>query len=198
VQWNYRGPGGLRAALPYPALRGAYQLNNASTVLAVLDALEDQLPVGMGAVRRGLVEVSLPGRFQVLPGQPQIILDVAHNPHAARSLARNLAAMPPCRKTYAVFSMLRDKDIAGVACTLDGQVDVWLVPGIEAPRGLSSSELAGLLRKAGVKGEVRAFDTVADALQRACLEAAGNDRIAAFGSFYTVAEAMRARGLRYA
>jgi dihydrofolate synthase/folylpolyglutamate synthase len=197
-QWDFHGMrGAARNALPYPALRGAYQLNNASAALAALDALKDRLPVSMEAVRRGLVEVVLPGRFQVLPGRPQIILDVAHNPHAARALARNLAGMPPCGKTFAVFSMLGDKDIAGVARALDGQVDAWLVAGISAPRGLPSAELAQVLRDAGVKGAVRTFDTVADAVRQACREAAENDRIAAFGSFYTVAETMRARGLRY-
>ncbi|TXT23622.1 MAG: dihydrofolate synthase / folylpolyglutamate synthase [Gallionellaceae bacterium] len=196
-QWNYRSTIGARNALPYPALRGAYQLNNASAALAALDALKDKLPVSMEAVRRGLVEVALPGRFQVLPGRPQIILDVAHNPHAARALARNLADMPPCGKTFAVFSMLGDKDIAGVARALDGQVDVWLAAGIGAPRGLPSAELARLLHDAGVKGAVRTFDTVADAVRQASKEAAENDRIAAFGSFCTVAETMRARGLRY-
>ena len=141
-QWNYRGVGGTRSAMPYPALRGAFQLNNASAALAALDALKDKLPVSMEAVRRGLVEVTLPGRFQVVPGRPQLILDVAHNPHAARSLAQNLAAMPPCRKTYAVFAMLKDKDMAGVALALKEQVNEWLVAGIDAPRGASAAELA--------------------------------------------------------
>lgn len=197
-QWDFHGAQGARNALPYPALRGAYQINNAGTALAVLDALRDKLPVSMDAVRRGLTEVALPGRFQVVPGRPALILDVAHNPHAARALARNLAAMPGCNKTLAVFSMLRDKDVAGVARALDGSVDVWLVAGISAPRGMAAAELALALHDEGVKGAVLAFDTVTDALQHACKEAAENDRIAAFGSFYTVAEVMRARGLRCA
>ena len=96
-QWNYHGVSGTRSALPYPALRGAFQLNNASAALAALDALKNKLPVSMAAVRRGLVEVVLPGRFQVVPGRPMLILDVAHNPQAARSLAQNLAALPPCQ-----------------------------------------------------------------------------------------------------
>jgi dihydrofolate synthase/folylpolyglutamate synthase len=182
--------------LPYPALRGAYQLNNASAALAALDALKDKLPVSMEAVRRGLVEVVLPGRFQVVPGRPMLILDVAHNPHAAASLARNLAGMPPCPKTFAVFAMLKDKDMAGVVRALKGQVDVWLVAGIDAARGATAAELAQVLGEEGVKGEVRTVATVSDALQHACNEASENDRIAAFGSFYTVAEVMRARGLR--
>ena len=194
-QWNYRSAAGARNALPYPALRGAYQLNNASAALAVLDVVREKLPVNMEAARRGLVEVSLPGRFQVLPGRPQIILDVAHNPHAARSFARNLAALPPAR-TFAVFAMLKDKDMAGVARALDGQVDVWLVAGIAAPRGASAAELAQVLREEKVRGEILLFDAPADALRHACNAAAENDRIAAFGSFYTVADVMRARGLR--
>ncbi len=195
-QWDYRSAVGARNSLPYPALRGAFQLHNASAALAALDALRDKLPVGMEAARRGLVEVALPGRFQVVPSKPALILDVAHNPHAARSLAQNLASLPPCPCTYAVFAMLRDKDMAGVARALKDQVDVWLVAGIHAPRGATAAELAQVLDAEKVKGAIMAFATTTEALQHACNEAAENDRIAAFGSFYTVAEVMRARGLR--
>jgi dihydrofolate synthase/folylpolyglutamate synthase len=195
LQWNYQGVAGARNALPYPALRGAYQLDNASAALAALDALRESLPVSMEAVRRGLVEVVLPGRFQVLPGRPVMVLDVAHNPHAARALARNLANMPPCRRTFAVFAMLKDKDMAGVAQALDSQVDGWLAAGIGAPRGASSAELVAALKGAEVRGGVQAYDTVTQALQQACNEASENDRIIIFGSFYTVAEVMRARRL---
>ena len=197
-QWDYRSTIGTRNSLPYPALRGAFQLHNASAALAALDALKDKLPVNMEAVRRGLVEVALPGRFQVVPGKPMLILDVAHNPHAARSLAQNLASLPPCPRTYAVFAMLRDKDMAGAARALKDQVDIWLVAGISAPRGASAAELAQVLYAEGVKGKILTFATATDALQHACKEASENDRITAFGSFYTVAEVMRARGLRYA
>jgi len=194
-QWNYRSPAGSRNALPYPALRGVYQLNNASAALAALDALQEKLPVSMEAVRRGLSEVTLPGRFQMVPGRPMLILDVAHNPHAAHSLARNLAALPPAR-TFAVFAMLKDKDMAGVARALNGHVDVWLAAGIDAPRGATAAELAQVLRDEKIQGEIALFATPANALRHACNTAAENDRIVAFGSFYTVAGAMRARGLR--
>ncbi len=195
-QWNYRSKLGTRSALPYPALRGSFQLRNASAALAALDVLREKLPVDMSAVRRGLGEVTLPGRFQVIPGKPQLILDVAHNPHAAISLAQNLAAMPPAGKTFALFAMLKDKDMAGVVRALRAQVDVWLVAGIAAPRGATALELAQVLDEEGVIGTVQTFVTVTDALRHACNEAAENDRIAAFGSFYTVAEVMRERGLR--
>ena len=195
-QWNYHGVSGTRSALPYPALRGAFQLHNASAALAALDALKDKLPVSMAAVRRGLVEVVLSGRFQVVPGRPMLILDVAHNPQAARSLAQNLADLPPCHKTFAVFAMLKDKDMASVARALKGQVDVWLVAGIASPRGATATELSSVLYAEGVKSAVLTFVTVTDALQHACNEAVDNDRIIAFGSFYTVAEVMRAQSAR--
>ena len=188
-QWDFFSPVGARHALPIPALRGAYQLNNASAVLAALDALRGRLPVGNDAVRRGLVEVQLAGRFQFVPGVPTLILDVAHNPHAARSLAQNLASLQPA-KTYAVFAMLKDKDMAGVVEALKDCIDVWLVAGIDAPRGASAEELAQVVREAEVSGRVEQFTTIAEALTPALTQASAADRIVAFGSFYTVAEAM--------
>ena len=245
-QWDFFGQSGERHALPLPALRGAFQLHNASATLAALDALKDKLPVNMAAVRRGLAEVELTGRFQFVPGRPQLILDVAHNPHAARSLAQNLANLPPAR-TFAVFAMLKDKDMAGVVAALDAQIDVWLVAGIDAPRGATAAELAQVLERQGVRGEVVACPSIAQALHEASNRAGENGdcdtllqssrlrdnavaveaharsalgrnqqspdalsrtgrlrapcrecRIAAFGSFYTVAEVMRVRGLRSA
>ena len=192
LQWDYQGRD-RRSSLPFPALRGAYQLNNASTALAVLEAMKERLPVSMAAVRRGLTEVELPGRFQVLPGKPVMILDVAHNPHAARSLARTLGSMPPCPKTYAVCAMLKDKDMAGVVRELMWQVDVWLVAGIAAVRGATADELANVVQQELIDGEVLSFATVTEALHHASKEVDENDRIVAFGSFYTVAEAMRAK-----
>ena len=194
-QWDFRGKLGSRHALPMPALRGAFQLHNASAVLAALEALQARLPVSMEAVRRGLVEVQLAGRFQFVPGRPQLILDVAHNPHAARSLAQNLASLPPA-KTYAVFAMLKDKDMAGVIEALKDRIDVWLVAGIAAPRGANSEELVEVLRTVGVSGRMKTLVDVSAAFSYACKVAGENDRIVAFGSFYTVAEVMQVRGVR--
>ena len=192
-QWNFVGEH-PRHALPIPALRGAYQLNNASTALAALEAVKDTLPVSMEAVRRGLTEVTLAARFQMVPGKPTLILDVAHNPHAARSFAKNLASMPPCPKTFAVIAMLKDKDMAGVVAALKSVIDVWLVAGIDAPRGATADELAEVLRATGIT-EIHCFENASDALHHAYNQASDDDRIAALGSFYTVAEVMRARGL---
>ncbi len=193
-QWDFEGMAGKRSALPIPALRGAFQLNNASAVLAALDALRDRLPVSMEAVRRGLAEVRLMGRFQFLPGKPELILDVAHNPHAARALARNLENLPPSPHVYAVFAMLKDKDVMGVVEALKPHVDTWLAAGIDAPRGMDGEELASLLEKSAVRGNVLRFPGVSQALGHACNVSGENDRIVAFGSFYTVAQVMQHQG----
>ena len=194
-QWNYHSKLGTRSSLPYPALRGAFQLNNASAALAALDVLKERLPVSMEAVRRGLGEVQLAGRFQFVPGKPTLILDVAHNPHAARSLAQNLARLPPCANTYAVFAMLKDKDIAGVIAALDPHIDTWLAAGIDTPRGATAAQLEQVLQQCRVRGEIKNCKNIPEALRYAYNAAGENDRIIAFGSFYTVAEVMAARGL---
>ncbi len=188
--WEFHGMHGSRETLPYPALCGMFQLRNASAALAVLDALRQHLPVSTSAVQRGLSGVSLPGRFQVVPGRPTLVLDVAHNPDAARTLAENIANLPPCSRTIAVFAMLKDKDMAGVVRALKDQVDVWLVGGISAPRGASAVELAAVLDAIGVKGEVLIFTTVGNAWSHGTTIARGDDRIVVFGSFHTVGDVM--------
>jgi dihydrofolate synthase/folylpolyglutamate synthase len=172
-------------------LRGAYQLGNASTCLAALEQIRARLPVAHDDIRRGLLEAVVPGRFQVLPGRPQRIFDVAHNPHAARALADNLRAMPPTGKVIAVFAMLRDKDIAGVVRAMKEQVDLWLVAGIGLPRGAGAGELLRVMEQEGLAQRAEAFTSVAEAYRDACAKAAEDDKILVFGSFYTVAEAMR-------
>ncbi len=198
LQWRYRGPGGARHGLPIPALRGAYQLGNAATVLAAIDALRERLPVAAGAIRDGLVHVELAGRFQVLPGRPAVVVDVAHNPHAARALADALNAMGWFPRNYAVFGMLADKDIDGVIAAMRPRIDVWHVATLPGPRGASADELARRLREAGVaETAVKRYDSIAQAFRTARDEARETDRIAAFGSFLTVAaaiDAVRPRG----
>lgn len=190
-QWNYGGRSQRRNAMAYPALRGANQLLNASAALAALEALRDRLPVPQQAVRLGLLQVQLPGRFQILPGQPAVILDVAHNPHAAAVLADNLDNMGFYPYTYAVFGMLNDKDVDGVIAKLGDRVDHWYCAGLPGPRGLSGGELAARLRARGVKEDKdSSIHACADpaAAYAAARESMGEgDRILVFGSFLTVA-----------
>ncbi|WP_299452053.1 bifunctional tetrahydrofolate synthase/dihydrofolate synthase [uncultured Pigmentiphaga sp.] len=190
-QWSYGGRAQRRNALAYPALRGANQLLNASAALAALEALRDRLPVPQQAVRLGLLQVQLPGRFQILPGRPTVILDVAHNPHAAAVLAQNLDNMGFFPYTYAVFGMLGDKDVDGVIAKLGGRVDHWLCAGLPGPRGLGGEELAARLRALGVKEDkessIQVHADPAAAFAAAQERAGEGDRILVFGSFLTVA-----------
>ena len=192
--WQYWSLQGKRSALPYPALRGSYQLANAATALAALEQIKDRLPVDMGAIRRGLVEVDLPGRFQVMPGRPVVILDVGHNPHAARGLVESLQALPAGGRLIAVFAMLKDKDIEGVAQPLKDLIDEWLVATLPGPRGADSQRIAHALRAIGISAPVSRFDSPADAYQCAIRSAGQNDKILVFGSFFTVGAVVRARG----
>jgi dihydrofolate synthase / folylpolyglutamate synthase len=192
-QWRYRGPGGERYGLPVPALRGDYQFANASVALATLDALRDRIPVTAGAIREGLVSVELPGRFQVLPGRPTVVLDVAHNPHAARVLATSLGAMGFHPETFAVFGMYADKDIQGVINPVKSRIDHWYVAGLPGVRGAPALMIIEKLRAAGVaQTAIHAFDTIASAFRAARDAASNTDRIIVFGSFLTVAAARAA------
>jgi dihydrofolate synthase/folylpolyglutamate synthase len=190
-QWAFWSRRGRRGGLAHPALRGAIQLANASTAIAALEALVERLPVSMQDIRRGLIAAELPGRFQVLPGRPTVVLDVGHNPQAAGVLADNLGSMAFHPVTWAVFGMLADKDVAGVVDRIRGRIDRWLLATLPGPRGLSAGVLAGFLAQQGLRAEA-CFDSPADAYREAKGRAGEDDRIVAFGSFLTVAGVLRA------
>ena len=195
LQWRWWCRSGerlLKRSLAYPGLRGASQLLNASVALAALEALADQLPVTMQAIRPGLIETELAGRFQVVPGKPAIVLDVGHNPQAIRVLADNLSGMGFFDRTHAVVGMLSDKDSAGALAALEGKVDFWHVATLEGPRGTSAEALKEVIERAGLGGEIFCHASPEAAMQVAKGRAGESDRIVAFGSFYTVAGALRA------
>ena len=189
TQWSWWGPSGKRSGLAHPALRGAIQLRNASAALAALDSLRERLPLAMQDVRRGLAEVSLPGRFQVLPGRPQVVLDVAHNPEAAAVLAANLGDSGYAPETIAVFGMLRDKDIAGVVRAMAPRITRWHLATLPGPRGADAELLKRILLQEKIQTPARAHANACAALAVAKSEAGENDKIVVFGSFLTVAEA---------
>jgi len=189
-QWRYWGPAGQRAGLAHPALRGAVQLRNAAAALCALDALRERLRVTMEQVRRGLAQVTLPGRFQVLPGRPQVILDVAHNPEAAHTLAENLASSGYAPETIAVCGMLRDKDIAGVLREVAPRVTRWHLASLPGLRGAAASELAAVLLVSSAHAPLMQYASPAQAFAAAREAAHENDKIIVFGSFLTVGDVM--------
>ena len=198
-QWAYGGRNQRRNGLAYPALRGANQLINASAALAAIESLRDKLAVPQQAVRVGLLQVSLPGRMQILPGKPAIVLDVAHNPHAAAALAQNLAGMAYYPYTHAVVGMLRDKDAEAVLAKLAPRVDHWYCATLDGPRGSTGEELADIVR--GVLPDnpdetitVSSFDNPVQAFAKARELASEDDRILVFGSFSTVGPILQELG----
>lgn len=185
--WTWRGPqSAVRGGLGYPQLRGARQLQNAAAVVMVLELLKTQLPVPQSALRQGLVDAFLPGRFQVLPIQPTTILDVAHNPDAATTLAASLRQHACTGRTLAVFAMLGDKDMVSVVRALDEEIDEWHCAPLAVPRGASALQLAAALDAAQPRGLVHMHPAVPEAFRSAKLRAQPEDRIVVFGSFYTV------------
>ena len=185
--WSWWSVTQRRHALPHPALRGPFQLQNAAGVLMVLELLTQILPVNQGDIRQGLSAVQLPGRFQVLPGTPLRILDVAHNPHGAQVLVQSLRTQSCEGQTHAVMSMLADKDIEGVISVMRDVIDVWHVAGLDVPRGLSGAQLAERLQAVGIVS-MHVHPSITAAYQQAVQQVGQTPgRVVVFGSFYTVA-----------
>lgn len=194
-QWQFWGSGGKKlGGLAFPALRGDCQLYNASCALAALEVLRDRLPVSAQEIRCGMAETEIAGRCQVVPGRPQVVLDVAHNPQAAAALADSLGGMGFARTTWAVFGMMADKDIAGVVGAIRHRVDRWLPCDLPGPRGAGAVQLAAIIGKACDGEAPQGFSGPAAAFVWARENANGDDRILAFGSFLTVADVMRLIG----
>ena len=192
--WDYVGTGSRRAELPLPALAGTAQLANAATALAVLESAEPRLLVPDDAVRQGLATTTLAGRFQVVTGEPEWILDVAHNPDAARILAQGLATRPAAGRTLAVCGVLADKDAGRILHAMRPVVDQWIAVGLEGPRSLDAGALADRLEAAGAEAVQRAGD-VAAGCELARKMALPGDRVVVFGSFLTVGAALHWLGL---
>ena len=190
--WICRVGDTVYPALPRLAMPGRHQYANAACAVAALWTLRERLPVSMKALRAGLASARQHGRFQVIGQQPLRILDVAHNPHAARALAVNLADLPPGGRVIAVCALLADKDVAAVIQILKPYVQYWHCAGLDVARGLDAAGFASFLRAAGCA--FTSHSSVCEAWRAACLQAGPADTILAFGSFHTVAEVMAAAG----
>ncbi|MEB5967170.1 MULTISPECIES: bifunctional tetrahydrofolate synthase/dihydrofolate synthase [Comamonas] len=191
-QWGWAGRGRRYAGLAYPALRGANQLMNASGVLAAYEAIRAKLPVTAQAVRTGLSMVELPGRFQIVPGQPTLVLDVAHNPHSVAALTANLDAMGYFPTTHAVFGAMADKDWEPMLTKVGPLVDRWYFSDLPTPRADSAENLRARLQQLQAQGVIRkevsmqTFANPQQALDAAVAASEAADRIVVFGSFFTV------------
>lgn len=192
--WADFGHGKLsHLGLPQPALSGGFQLDNAATVLATLQCL-DEFPTDRVDIEEGLEHVRLPGRFQLLASEDvPCIYDVAHNPHAAAALSRSLQARPVKGQTRMVFGAMADKDIALIVDELSPVVDRWYLAAPSIARAASPEQMSIILREQGISEDnMEWYGSVSQAVFAAQTEAADDDRVVVCGSFYTVAEALPA------
>lgn len=194
-RWAWRGRRQHWDDLPSPALAGEIQYDNASAVLCALENVSAHLPVERAAIERGLRAVRLPGRFQIISepvagGQVEWILDVAHNPAAARTLAAQLTTRAVQGRTIAVCGILGDKDIGGVGRELSRSFDAWIVVGLDSPRAVEVRSLADRLTEVGANVVSTAADVAAGCLTAFHMAKAG-DRIVVFGSFLSVGPALQ-------
>ena len=178
----------VRAGLPQPSLRGSQQIQNASAVLMALECISGQLPVQQTHIKQGLLNLALAGRFQIIPGEINVILDVAHNQQAFEVLAQNLDEYGCKGKVHIVLGMLADKDVESVAI-LAPFIDQWFIGTLDVHRGLSTEELSARLKKAGISTIIH-NDSIKQALSRAKQLSGPGDTILVCGSFMTVAAAM--------
>jgi dihydrofolate synthase/folylpolyglutamate synthase len=187
-QWGWSGRGRRYSGLAYPALRGANQLINAAGVLAALEALRPVLPITAQAVRTGLALVELPGRFQIVPGEPMLVLDVAHNAHAVAALAENLDAMGFYPTTHAVFGVMADKDLAPILARIGPLIDRWYFTDLPTPRAARAADLMATWQAQNTRADATASVHAAPlpALAAALEASSPADRIVVFGSFFTV------------
>ena len=187
--WRWREPG-YEIELPLPRLSAPAQIDNAAAAIAALRALP--LKISDKAIIRGIAKAQVAGRLQVLGDNPERVLDVGHNPQAADQLAAWLQAHP--RVTRAVFSALRDKDIEGLVERLDAHIHGWYVAGISdaGPRGMTGAAMGERLATRVAAGKLQVYDSVAQAYAAALADSRPDERVLAFGSFHTVADALRA------
>ncbi|MET0229428.1 MAG: bifunctional tetrahydrofolate synthase/dihydrofolate synthase [Rhodanobacteraceae bacterium] len=190
--WRWRS-GDDELALPPPSLDASCQHQNAAAAIAALFALRDRLGWHPDAIARGVASAHIAARLQRFASVPELIIDVAHNPQAARMLAGWLAAHPVRGRTLAVFGALGDKDIGGIVAALDEAITRWHLAGLAAdsPRGLDAATLADRVRTASDRAAIAGtHDDVAAALAAVFASASDGDRVIAFGSFFVAAPAL--------
>ncbi len=200
-RWSYQGARLRLGELPPSRLQGSIQYRNAATALAALEALSGPQscearrppPLDQAAVASALGRVRLAGRFQVVPGAIEWILDIAHNPPAAEVLCAQLRERPCRGRTLAVIGILGDKDAAAIAAALAPAIDGWFLCALPPPRGIDAAELAR--RLAAVAADPALSGSVREALESARRAARPGDRVIVCGSVLTVGPALEWLGV---
>lgn len=159
-----------------------------SNILTAIQAMECLgFPVDGNTIHRCLDGFSVKGRFEVSATEPLVLLDVGHNPHAARFLSRRLAEIKGCRPIYTVFSVLADKDVEGIVEALEGQVTEWHVASLSCPRAMELPQICEALKMSGQR--YIGYESLQLAYKNALDAAKAHDGIVmCFGSFHVVSD----------
>ena len=186
LDWCWKCDKKVLAELPLPGLKGVPQFNNLSGVLMCLSVLQDRLPVADEIIYRTLPDIHLMGRFQVIKGKPEIILDVSHNPDSTALLAENLQQHSGAGKTHALVAMLKDKDISESLSNVFSYIDHWTFTGLKVSRGEKPEVLEAALKEINSSSSCQIITDINTAWEHVYRNAGENDRIVVFGSFHTV------------
>ena len=159
--------------------------HNAAGAIAIVESMRANLPVQESVVRDGLANTKLFGRIQVLEGDIERIFDVAHNPAAIANLAVFIDRRRPARRNFAVFSMLKDKDLAEVVRLIGPKITSWHLTQLSGPRATSLQELADVVSNYS-NSDITMWHEPIHAYETAMQSASPGDRVLVFGSFYLV------------
>lgn len=176
--------------LPEPGLKGEHQYRNASSVILAVTKMSEALPVSEASIKQGLENVRLAGRFQLIDGEIPVLLDVGHNPQAVRTLADYVTAVSPDRRIHAVFSMMKDKDIAGVLEIMNPVVYDWFFAPLANPRAATESVMREVFSQSPVSRVSFGFAGFTEAFSAAKNQSQEGDLLLVFGSFFLVSECL--------
>ncbi|MDD5410893.1 MAG: bifunctional tetrahydrofolate synthase/dihydrofolate synthase [Methylobacter sp.] len=176
--------------LPEPGLKGEHQYRNASAVILAVTQLAKILPVSEASIRQGLENVQLTGRFQLITGEIPVLLDVGHNPQAVRTLAEYITNTFPDRRVHAVFSMMKDKDIAGVIEIMNPVVHDWFFAPLANPRAATEPVMREIFSQSSASNVSFGFSGFAEAFSAAKNRSQKGDLLLVFGSFFLVSDCL--------
>jgi dihydrofolate synthase/folylpolyglutamate synthase len=179
------------SALPLPFLQGSHQLQNAAAVITLLHSVADQLTVSSEAISKGLANARLAGRFQVIKGVPNLVLDVAHNSESAQVLAGNLSKFGETGKKYAIFSMYADKPVEKVVQILADKFDHWFLYPLDSERGMNRADIEKRVVHELAAGNSTILSSLQDAWQHGCLKCEAGDSLVFFGSFEVIGNVLK-------
>ncbi|MGZ5007486.1 MAG: bifunctional tetrahydrofolate synthase/dihydrofolate synthase [Methylobacter sp.] len=190
IGWDWFFAGRQMLQLPEPGLKGEHQYRNASSVILAVSKMAEVLPVTEASIKQGLENVHLSGRFQLIDGEIPVLLDVGHNPEAVKTLADYVTAVFPGRRIHAVFSMMKDKDIAGVLEIMNCVVYDWFFAPLANPRAASESVMREIFAQSSVTDVSFGFTNFTEAFSAAMNQSQKGDLLLVFGSFFLVSECL--------